>query len=87
MKKDELPVEMRSMSADEQSRYLAGKQAERDKVNGEIEDLAARRSRFIRETMAKEKDAAPRDAFDAAVVDALREEARTKHISYGQEAE
>ncbi len=83
MDKDELPSEMQSMNTEEQTRYLAAKQAERDKVHSEIEDLSAKRSQYIREAM--EKDSGPRDAFDTAVVDALREQARTKNITYKEE--
>jgi Mg-chelatase subunit ChlD len=70
---DELPPEMRGMSAAERAAYLARRRAERAALNAELGRLVSQRSGWL----AKQAAAAPvRDSFDAAVAAIIADETR-----------
>jgi len=80
LKKDELPENMKKMSADERKEYLAKKQADRDKIVKKIKDLSAKRAEYIKKALAKSKDG--KKGFDHKVVETLQRQAARKDIRY-----
>jgi Mg-chelatase subunit ChlD len=77
VKKEELPTEMQSMDEDGRDKYLAGKRAEREKIQTEINSLARERSAYIR----KNAPAKP-DSFDARVEGAIKTQAKSIGVAY-----
>jgi len=77
---DMLPPEMRKMSRSEQSAYIAERQAKRDSLTREIRELSEKRADYLKVELKKGGGKA--DGFDAKVIEAIREQGRTKNISY-----
>jgi hypothetical protein len=77
VKKEELPTEMQSMDEDGRDKYLAGKRAEREKIQTEINSLARERSAYIR----KNAPAKP-DSFDARVEGTIKTQAKSIGVAY-----
>jgi hypothetical protein len=75
-----LPEKLQKMSKEELKKYVAEKQAKREKIMKKIESLAARRSAFIKEQLAKSKG--KRKGFDLEVVESLKKQAKKKNIKY-----
>ena len=74
LKEDELPPEMRKMSAAERKEYIEKQQAKRDALNQQLADLVRKRTDFIgqeRNRLAKEGKG---DAFDLKVEETVREQ-------------
>ncbi|HVE14031.1 MAG TPA: hypothetical protein VNI01_11590, partial [Elusimicrobiota bacterium] len=77
MKDEELPENMRGLSAEKRAQAVAEAAAKREKIRAEIGALSMQRSRYLREH-AKTRG----DSFDAALVDSLKVEAARKGIAY-----
>ncbi len=76
---EELPEELRGMTAEERRARLDQLEAERGKLLEEITRLAAERRAFLDEAL--KEAAGAEDAFDARVLAILREQARKKGIA------
>ncbi len=74
--KEELPPVMQKMSVAEQEEYVAGQNAERGKLSGELSELVLKRDKYIQEQSAKEP--AKADSFDRAVKDTLKKQVLAK---------
>ncbi|HUS58754.1 MAG TPA: vWA domain-containing protein [Planctomycetota bacterium] len=80
LKPDMLPENVRKMTKDEQTEYLAQKQVERDDLNKQIAEVSKKRNEFVKQQIAEDKTA--RSGFDQQLLDALKVQAAEKHISY-----
>ncbi len=78
--KDDLPPEMQKMSKDEQTKFIADRQKEQAEVRQQIVDLTAKRDAYIKKEITSK--AASQPAFDAKVVETLRQQAKNKDIQY-----
>ena len=74
--KEDLPSAMQKMSTAEQEKYVAGQNAEREKLSKELSGLVLKRDKYIQEQSAKEP--AKADSFDRAVKDTLKKQVNTK---------
>jgi Mg-chelatase subunit ChlD len=79
LKADQLPDDMRKMTAKERQEHLAKIEKEREKLRAEALDLDKKRSDFIQKKMAEDKN---HTGFDAQVLDMLRDEAKKYQIAY-----
>jgi hypothetical protein len=79
IKKQDLPEEMRAMSEEEMTVFLAEKKAKRDGIRRQIAELNKKRDAFIK---AKLAEAGTEDSFDAQVLSMIRSQAAGKGISY-----
>lgn len=80
LEKDDLPEEMKTMSAAERKAYLAEQQAKRKKIQAQIKALSKKRAAYIRKEL--EKGGGKRDGFDEQVVETLRAQAEKAGIEY-----
>src|SRR5262249_14752340 len=71
LKKDDLPDELQSLSADERKKVVAEKIEERRKIRERIVELTKKRDAFIQEERKKQAAAKPA-GFDEAVSAALK---------------
>ncbi len=79
LKDEELPEEMRKMSADERKAHLTKKTAERADIQKQIADLAKKRDAYVAEALKSEgKDS----TLGRAVTTAVREQAEKKGVSF-----
>jgi hypothetical protein len=67
----DLPAEMRGKDAKELEGALKAKQAEREKIQSELNALGKKREKFLAEQPTEAKD-----TLDRAILDAVREQAR-----------
>lgn len=81
MKADDLPAEMKNMSAEQKKAYVEGKAKEREKLQGEMKKLNAEREKYVAEEM-KKRAASGQNTLDAAIVQAVREEAAKKNFKF-----
>lgn len=72
---DELPREMKGMSAAQRREYLASMQKKREEMRKQVSALNAERERFLRE---QQKSQAAAGGLDEAVIRALRRQAEQK---------
>jgi Mg-chelatase subunit ChlD len=79
LKKEELPEQMRPMSADERAAYIAHQTAARDKAASQINELSDKRQAYLREQLGKVGAA---DSFDRRVLEALKAQAARRGITY-----
>jgi hypothetical protein len=73
---EELPPAMQKMSAAERERYVAERQAEREKLSGELSAIVLQRDAYLKEQSAREP--AKADSFDRAVKETLKRQAGGK---------
>lgn len=76
---DELPEEMRAMSAEERAEYIRVRAAERARIQEQIQGLARQRQEFIDRARA---EAAGEGGFDRKVLETLRRQAERFGIGY-----
>ena len=79
LKAEELPEEMRKLSADERKAYVAKKTAEREALQKELGSLAKEREKFVAEKM---KEQGKDSMFDKVVTGAVREQAGKKGVVF-----
>jgi len=83
LKDDELPEELKKMKPEERTSYLKKKSDERDGIQKQIKELAAKRAKHIDvEAKTKPKDAGEK-ALDDALKAAIREQAKDKGFEVG----
>lgn len=81
LKEEQLPEEMKSMTAEQRKAYVDAKAAERVKIKEEIKKLNAEREKHVTEEMKKQK-ASDTDTLDSAMIKCLREQAQKKNYSF-----
>lgn len=79
VKAEELPVEMQKMNPEERKAYVAGKTAERAKIQNEITELGKKRTVFV---AAHEKEQGKMSTLDTAVSKVIRLQAEKKNIQF-----
>jgi len=79
LKADDLPEEMKNMTADEKKAYLAKKLQERQAIQKTISKLNEERKQYVAEEMKKLSEKGE-DTFDAAIIKALRKQAEQKNF-------
>lgn len=84
LKDEELPEELRGKSIDEKKAYIEKKAAERAEVQKQIQELAKARETFI--ALKRRELAEQGTLLESALLTALKEQARTKHFRFANEA-
>ena len=79
---DQLPEELRGKSLEERKSILADKEAERTKLQSEIQKLSAERKKFIAEHEREQAQSGQKNTFDTAVLRAIREQASKKRFTF-----
>jgi len=82
LKDEELPEEMRKLSADEREKYVVEKAKAREEIQKQINELNVKRQKFIDEE--RKKSGGKKDSFDSAVYKALKEQAAKRGIEYSE---
>jgi hypothetical protein len=80
--KDQLPEELKALSADERKAYVATKSAERTEIQNKTRDLSAKREAVVREVM-KKNGLDQEKAFDENVRKAIVDQAKAKGFEFG----
>jgi hypothetical protein len=78
---EELPAEMRAMSAEERKAYVQKKAQQRAEIQRRIKELSARRRKYVSEQM-RTRSLSDHDSFDAAVRGAVRSQAEAKGFEF-----
>ncbi len=78
---EDLPEEMRKMTLEEKTKWIAAKKAERLDIQAKIRDLAEKRRAFVKGEMEKQ-GLDDTKALDKVVRDAIREQAGAKGFSF-----
>jgi len=81
MKEEDLSDEMRKMNAEQRKAYIAEQAKKREAIQKEIKELSARRDEAIKQEMGK-KGLNEKSAFDAALRQAVREQAEKKDFKF-----
>ncbi|MDB5323772.1 MAG: von Willebrand factor type domain protein [Phycisphaerales bacterium] len=84
LKDEELPEEMRKMTPDERTAYLAKKSNERDEIAEQIKGLSVKRDAFIKEEVQK-KGLDSNKGFDQAVRKSITEQAAKNGFEFEKE--
>ena len=82
VKKEDLPEELRKLSADELKAYVAKQQAEREALQKKIAELNKQRDAHILAEQKRLAAAGKGDAFDEKVNETIRTQAARKGIAY-----
>jgi len=72
---EELPEPLRGLSVEEKETYVQGRQAERERIQAQIQDLTAQRQAYL-DRLQRQSD--PRDTLDYVMIQALRQQLATK---------
>jgi len=78
-REEELPAEMKGMSAEQRKAYVNEKAEERKKIQAEIQELSKKRQAYIAEHTPKEAQVS---MLDAAMIKAIKEQAKTKNFKW-----
>lgn len=79
LKDEELPTELKGKSKTERIKYLEDKKLEREKIQKEINELNAKRSKYV---MEQKKNNAQENTLDAAMIKTVREQATKKNFKF-----
>ncbi len=79
VKEEDLPLEMRAMSKEDREKYVQAKAREREDLQKQITTLNNQRTQFAAQEMQK-RGLNEKSAFDAALRQAMREQASRKNI-------
>ncbi|MFO1521908.1 MAG: VWA domain-containing protein [Kiritimatiellia bacterium] len=82
MKEEELPAEMKGMSAGERKAFVEKKTAERAEVQKELRDLGAARDAFVQAETKKRAEAKGGKSLDDAMVESLKAQAVEKGFGF-----
>lgn len=77
LKKDEVPEVMQAMSLEEQKAFLGKKQAERNSVRLQIEEISKKRAAFLQAILKKQGG---QDGFDQTVLKAVKAQAKKQGV-------
>lgn len=83
LKKEELPVELRDKTLDQQRTYLSNLDKQRNELNQRARELDQKRNAFIAQKQAEDAKNSGRDSFDNQVLQMLRRQASRNNIEYG----
>jgi len=75
----DLPDEMKNMSDSEKREYIELKQTERAEITKEINDLSAKRNKFVSEEQAK---SSTENMLDQAIIEAVKKQALAKNYTF-----
>ena len=78
IKNEQLPESLRKLSLDEKKAYVKGKGKERAAIQIEISKLSKQRSKYIAEQRKQESESKPKNTLDAAIIKAVRAQAKKK---------
>jgi hypothetical protein len=78
-KDEDLPKEMKGMSAEQRKSYVKTKSEERSNVQAEIQTLNKKRQEYIAAHTPKETQDV---SLDAAMINSIKEKAKTKNLSF-----
>jgi hypothetical protein len=81
IKTEDLPENMREMTIEKQDAYLDKMEADRKKIQDEVNKLAAKRRDYIEAERQKMKEKGDK-SFDAAVLRAVRDQAAKKNFTF-----
>lgn len=81
VKEEELPEEIRKMSAEEREKYLKEQQAKREKVQARIRELADKRQAHIEDQIRK-TNLQGKQSLDFAIFECIQKQAAKKGIIY-----
>ena len=79
LKKEELPAEMRGMSAKDMEKYIADKEGERKKIQARIGELEEKRRQHLAHSAKNGNNAA---SLDEAIVAAVKKQAQDKKFEF-----
>ena len=79
IEKEQLPVEMQDMNAEEKRVFIQQKKESREKLNRQIAELSAKRNVYIRDKLA---EGGGTDSFDAQVLKMIQDQARSRGLLY-----
>jgi Mg-chelatase subunit ChlD len=79
---EQLPAEMRGMSATEQESYVRQRTRERERIREEIAELGRKRDAWVRAESERLASEGRGDGFDQEVLEAIRSQAAEKGIRY-----
>jgi hypothetical protein len=79
LKKDELPVQMQTMTELQRKTYVESKAKARENIQQQINRLNADRTRYVAEEMKKHSNT---NTLDAVMISAIREQARKKDYHF-----
>lgn len=83
VRKDELPSELRGLSADEQKAALAQRAQQREQLKSKLDTLVKARAAYVRAEEAKQRAAGVQDGFDGEVMKAVKTQAAARaKVSY-----
>jgi hypothetical protein len=83
VKKDHLPKEMQKMSTDEQKKYIAKKQTERETILKQVVEISKKRDAHIKAEQEKRaKTGKAKAGFDQKVLDAIRIQSKDAGVKY-----
>ncbi len=84
LKDEELPAELRQLSKEKRQRLIESRRKERARIQQEIKTLSRQRQEFLAEAAEKAGDYPPHNTLDAAVLQAIREQAVRKQFTSPQ---
>jgi hypothetical protein len=76
---DDLPDELKGKSKAERKQYIEEKQGEREKIQKQINELNAKRSKYV---MDQQKNNAQDNTLDAVMIKTVREQAQSKNYKF-----
>lgn len=82
VKDEDLPEEMREMTAEQRAKHLEGKKAERARIRAAIEVLGKKRQAFVDAEMKRPAHGEGERSFDFAVRKAVRAQAESKGFAF-----
>jgi len=85
VKEEELPENMRKMSAKEKQAYVEGRLKERAEIQKQIQQLNDQRKKYVAEEMKKQQ--AGTKTLGSAIIQAVREQAKKKNFKFEEPKE
>ncbi len=82
VKREDLPAEMKSLSLDEQKKYLETKRTEREKIQKRIDELRQERADYIVAEQKRRAASQPENTLDKVMSKALRTQAGKANYSF-----
>ncbi|MDF1549882.1 MAG: hypothetical protein P1P88_18790 [Bacteroidales bacterium] len=79
LEKEDLPKELQGKSKAEMKKYLEQKKTEREKIQKQINELNAKRAKYVTE---KKKENAEENTLDAVMIKAVKEQAQKKNYKF-----
>ncbi|MBE0536926.1 MAG: VWA domain-containing protein [Phycisphaerae bacterium] len=80
LKAEDLPEEMRKMTAEEQKAYVEAKAKERAQIQQQIQQLNDARTKYVAEQMKKQAGGA--ETLGSAIIEAVRKQAEAKQFKF-----